>query len=624
MTQVPDPLPAALPLPLSLDAPLPDTPRSKSDSPYGWLASALLLSFGALVFFGWHNADAIHDLEYSHRLIQLTALQGDMKRLDQSMVKGMELYAATGDPAREAEYQIDLVQIFADLDAMPQIDPGAAALFLTPAMDESTSGLAGIEAMTIDQVHAGHLPEAQALMGGAEYATYRAIFLSGVADVDRYIAGKLSTVQADHAYDQHIFFGALAVLIPLLVLVWVCSIRALRTWQRAMRQSEARTRLASDTSSDSIVTTDMEGLILEWNPQAVTMFGYSKEEVVGKQNVSILFPASVYATNRALFLANVRAGLRTWSHPREEVTGYHRSGRKLALEMVLAAGQIEGRYYVTGFIRDLSERKQAEAALLARDRAEEATRAKSMFLANMSHELRTPLNAILGFSDLLRMEAEESGREQEAEDLVRIHSAGRHLLALINDILDLSKIEAGKMAVANEEFATRDLLDEVQKLAVPLASMNGNRLVFESGAGLSMMHSDLTKVRQILLNLLSNACKFTENGTVTLRTRRLSAEGRDWIEFEVRDTGIGMSPDQLQRIFHEFVQADPSTTRKYGGTGLGLTLSRRFTELLGGGITVTSTLGEGSVFTAMLPAEFVTCPLPKVRAPLEQIAESVA
>jgi len=224
-------------------------------------------------------------------------------------------------------------------------------------------------------------------------------------------------------------------------------------------------------------------------------------------------------------------------------------------------------------------------------------------LANMSHELRTPLNAIIGYSEMLQEEAEDLGQADLVPDLQKIHTAGRHLLSLINDILDLSKIEAGKMDLYLEEFCLPDLISEVVHMVSPLVSKNHNTLVVHTDPSLSTMYADLSKVRQNLLNLLSNAAKFTENGRITLAVD--SCQGRDAaqpvIRFRVTDTGIGMSAAQIEKVFQAFTQADASTTRKYGGTGLGLAIALRFCQMMGGEITVTSELGQGSTFTMTLP-----------------------
>ncbi len=234
---------------------------------------------------------------------------------------------------------------------------------------------------------------------------------------------------------------------------------------------------------------------------------------------------------------------------------------------------------------------------------EVASQLKSQFLANMSHELRTPLNAIIGVTEMLHEDAVDLKREDELEPLERVLRAAKHLLALINDILDLSKIEAGKMDIHIESFAIAPLVNDVVQTIGTMATKNGNKVVIDCAADLGTMRADQTRIRQALLNLASNANKFTEKGTVTIGARRGIEAGREWVTMAVTDTGIGLTPEQMGKLFQDFVQADASTTRKYGGTGLGLAISRRFCQMMGGDITVTSELGRGSTFTIRLPAE---------------------
>jgi signal transduction histidine kinase len=217
----------------------------------------------------------------------------------------------------------------------------------------------------------------------------------------------------------------------------------------------------------------------------------------------------------------------------------------------------------------------------------------------MSHELRTPLNAIIGVSEMLREDAEAAG--QDLEPLDRVLGAGRHLLALINDILDLSKIEAGRMEVHLETFPFVPVIQDVAKTIEPLATKNGNRIIIECPAGLGTMHADQTRFRQSLLNLASNANKFTEKGTINIAAQSQRIDGRDWITLAVTDTGIGMTAEQIGKLFQEFSQASSGTASKYGGTGLGLAISKRFCQMMGGDITVESEPGQGSTFTIRLP-----------------------
>ncbi|MCW5848792.1 MAG: GAF domain-containing sensor histidine kinase [Anaerolineae bacterium] len=298
----------------------------------------------------------------------------------------------------------------------------------------------------------------------------------------------------------------------------------------------------------------------------------------------------------------------------------------------LASVALDNARLYTALQQELAERSQAQAELeRAKEAAVAANRAKSTFLANMSHELRTPLNAIIGYSEMLLEEVADSGRDDFTDDLEKIGSAGRHLLSLISDILDLSKIEAGKVELHLEPIDVAHLVQEVTTTVQPLMARNANtfQVVTDGelavpGPELGIMYADLTKVRQVLLNLLSNAAKFTAHGTVTLMISRVQSaappglvatalgEGQqpavspgpvDWMIFSVRDTGIGISPEHMGRLFHAFTQADASTTRKYGGTGLGLAISYHFCQLMGGSIDVESAPGRGAIFTVHLPAQ---------------------
>jgi signal transduction histidine kinase/pSer/pThr/pTyr-binding forkhead associated (FHA) protein len=237
----------------------------------------------------------------------------------------------------------------------------------------------------------------------------------------------------------------------------------------------------------------------------------------------------------------------------------------------------------------------------------EAGQAKSYFLANMSHELRTPLNAIIGYSEMMLEEEEEKeGQCERLADLQKIYIAGKHLLALINNILDVSKIEAGKMTLELETFEVTPMIHEVAWTIKPLVNKNANVLKVQVADGVSTMHADMLKVRQILLNLLSNACKFTEQGTITLEVARYSVDDSEQLTFRVIDTGIGMTPEQRTKLFRPFTQASAATARQYGGTGLGLTICQRFCQMMGGNLTVESAAGEGSTFTFWLPTQVST------------------
>lgn len=273
---------------------------------------------------------------------------------------------------------------------------------------------------------------------------------------------------------------------------------------------------------------------------------------------------------------------------------------------------VPGQPLIHAFATEITRRRKAEqiahTAQVDKMRAEAANEAKSRFLANVSHELRTPLNAIIGYSEMLEEEAEEQGDNQTEADANRIQVAAKHLLHLINEILDLSKIEAGKMDIYYEPFDVHQVVEDIVTTIEPAVKKNHNMLTIDCDSDIGFMICDMIKLRQMLFNLLSNAAKFTSNGEVVLSVRRAMRDGKEWLLFDVRDTGIGIEPIKQQRLFDAFVQADNSTTRKYGGTGLGLAISRKFCQMLGGTLTLESRPGVGSTFSVALPAE--PAPLP--------------
>jgi PAS domain S-box-containing protein len=376
-------------------------------------------------------------------------------------------------------------------------------------------------------------------------------------------------------------------------LAWVVALQR----QAALEQ---RYQNLVENANDIIFTVDLKQTLTSLNKAGERILGYSQKEAAGMALARLLPPAWKGKAAEA-----ARCAAHGESYPVQEWELAAHNGSLTPVEVSLQALRRRGRPVgLLGIARDISERKRAEDEMLhAKDAAEAANRAKSEFVANMSHEVRTPLNAVIGYSEMLQEVAEERHEQDLLPDLRRIQTAGKHLLGLINNVLDLSKIEAGKMQLCVERFPARQAISDVVGTIGPLVDKNANRLEVECEEELGYMMADETRMRQVLFNLLSNACKFTEGGVIRLEAKRRRSDGAQWVEFRVADTGIGMNREQIDRLYHPFMQADASTTRKYGGTGLGLAISRRLCQMMGGDLSVESELGKGSVFSVRLPAD---------------------
>jgi PAS domain S-box-containing protein len=339
---------------------------------------------------------------------------------------------------------------------------------------------------------------------------------------------------------------------------------------------------------EALLVTDAEQRIRRVNPSALRLLGYSEAQLIGQPARQVIEDGDVPAHSIAV-----------------ERTYRTRSGQRIPVlfssaELRTDSGSLEGYVCVA---QELTRLKRVEAELVAaRDAAEDANRAKSTFLANMSHELRTPLNAIIGYSQMLQEDTIPPDQVEVLSDLAKIERSGHFLLAIIEDVLDLSKIEAGRVQMRMEDVDVAAILEDVHNAVQPLARQQGNVVRTECGELARMAFADQQKLRQSLLNLVNNACKFTENGHVEVSVERVAEDGREWTEVRVQDTGIGIPPEHLQRLFQPFTQVDGSTTRRYSGTGLGLAISQKFCRMMGGGITVRSTPGSGSCFLLRVPS----------------------
>jgi len=404
--------------------------------------------------------------------------------------------------------------------------------------------------------------------------------------IGRRLVGAIAVVHSDQA---RVFGPEDLRLLNLFAPQVGIAIENARLFTDAQRQKQYFSELVRN-SPVAIVTLDAHKTVRSCNPAFEHLFGYSQEEAVGQVLDNLItteatrHEAEEY-TREALDRPIAGVGQRR-----------RKDGTFVDVEVLGVPVIVDGEHVgPMALYHDITE------LLRARQDAEAANRAKSQFLANMSHELRTPLNAILGYAELVREEAEERGVPEFTPDLERIGTAGRHLLTLINDVLDLSKIEAGKIELVCAPFPVRRVVDDVRATVEPLVARKSNTLTVNCPESVGTMHSDATRIRQVLFNLLSNASKFTERGRITLDVAR----GGDTMVFAVSDTGIGMTPEQQDRLFEAFVQADATIASKYGGTGLGLAISRRLCRLMGGEVEVSSQPGRGSTFTVRLP---VTAP----------------
>lgn len=374
--------------------------------------------------------------------------------------------------------------------------------------------------------------------------------------------------------------------------------------EEALRRSEARRKRAQEIARLGSLEYFPETQETRWSSELCRIFGITPG---AELSYADFFSRIDYGDGERVRQA-FEAGVRDARPVRIEFQVVRPNGeRRFVVLSAEAPEPVEQGRRVFAVVQDVTDRKEAEAkvqaALVEKLEAEAHNRAKTLFLANMSHELRTPLNAILGYSEMLEEEATVEGRQVAAADLQKIQAAGKHLLAMINEVLDLSKIEAGRIDLLVEECSVRSLIEDVLATVEPLAAQNRNKLHLSVDLERQVMHTDAMKVKQVLINLLGNACKFTSEGEISFIGTHEVENGQEWVRFTVRDTGIGMTASQLDHLFEPFVQGDAATVRKYGGTGLGLAISKRFVEMLGGEIAVDSLPQRGSTFSVRLPVD---------------------
>ena len=382
--------------------------------------------------------------------------------------------------------------------------------------------------------------------------------------------------------------------------------RQRRQAEEALRDSEARKAAIFDSALDSIISINHEGKIIEFNPQAEITFGYKRETVIGQQIDKLIIPPALRARHREALARYLSTGAASVIGKRIELTAMRSNGSEFPVELSLTSISTKTQPMFTAYIRDLTEqKKQEEIRERSRDleeqnlRIQEASRLKSEFLANMSHELRTPLNAVIGFAEVLVDGKAGAVNAEQREYLNDILTSGQHLLQLINDVLDLAKIEAGRMELDAETFSIKTAAEEVCAIMRPIAAKKNITIALQPPANEDEVTLDLRKFKQILYNLLSNAIKFSHDGGEIKIV--MGVDARQQLRIQVNDSGIGIKGDDLPRIFREFEQLESGAARRFPGTGLGLALTKRIIELHKGSIEVESEFGKGSTFSITLP-----------------------
>ena len=452
------------------------------------------------------------------------------------------------------------------------------------------------------------------LRGHAVYAGYAPVAELGLAAVIK------SDVETVYGPLRNRANGLLLALFLFVVVGASTLLIQVRPLFRQLNREQHRTRVILENSNDAFIALGPDGKVTDWNPQAEAMFGWSAAEAVGVRLSELIIPPAQRAAHDAGFERFTQTGSGPVIGSRLEVNALRRDGSEVPIELSVAAFKDERGHVATAFARDITERRRLAREIAARatelelerDRAQAANRAKSEFVANMSHELRTPMNAVLGMAYLL---ANTELNAEQRKYLEMIRSSGQSLLGIMNDVLDFSKVEAGRMELAESPFQ----LSEVLSAVATIMSVNAGDKDLELAIGISpdvpqQLVGDALRLQQVLVNVVGNAIKFTQQGEVSLAVERLRADAFSpepdgaLLQFEVRDTGIGIDEDQRARLFSPFTQGDSSTTRRFGGTGLGLTISKHLVELMGGSISLSSQPGMGSRFVIRVPMKVADAP----------------
>ena len=573
-----------------------------------FLTIAMMLTVTVLGWFGWNSYKSYHAGNIiRERYFRIQELQGIITHLDEVLTMSARMAAATGDLAWEQRY-LRFEPVLDDaIKEVIKIEPNAYSGEGAGETDAANVKLVEMEHRAFDLVRQNRQPAARDVLFSVTYEMHKQTYSRGMTQVSARLKKAASDALRSEQQRALINILAVAVALPTLLLGWFVVLRTLRRWrirlsannQQLDQQAHVlreRSNAMMESSLDAILSIDHEGRIIEFNSAAEKMFGHMRSEVQGKEMAAVIVPLSLRERHRRGMARYLVTGEAQVLGKRLELTAMRANGTEFPVELVIARIQLESAPQFTGFIRDLTEQKRAQAELQrAKETAEAASLAKSEFLANMSHEIRTPLNGVMGMTDLA-LETELTSEQREYLETVKLSADS--LLTLINDILDFSKMEAGKIELEVLDFNLRDCVETTLKTLALRADEKNLELMCEVAPEIpELLRGDSNRLSQLVLNLVGNAIKFTSEGEVSLKVH-VDAEDKknQMLHFTVSDTGIGISPQKLKVIFEPFTQADPSTTRKYGGTGLGLTICSRLVGMMGGKIWVESEVDRGTQF----------------------------